>query len=61
MAGNSKYDFTGKKIYSLEEDRTMKTALIKDNAIYLAEQNNLNLIGTITMATLIIAAIFVSK
>jgi hypothetical protein len=61
MAGNSKYDFTGEKIYSLEEDRTMKTALIKDNAIYLAEQNNLNLIGTITMATLIIAAIFVSK
>lgn len=61
MSGNSKYDFTGDTIYSLQEDRTMKTALLKDNAIYLAEQNNLNLIGTITMATLIIAAIFVSN
>jgi hypothetical protein len=60
-SNNNKYDFTGSKIYSLEEDRSLKTALIKDNAIYLAEQNNLNLIGTITMATLIIAAIFVSK
>jgi hypothetical protein len=60
-ANNKKYDFTGDKIYSLEEDRTLKTALLKDNAIYLAEQNNLNLIGTITMATLILAAIFVSK
>ncbi len=60
-ANNKKYDFTGDTIYSLEEDRSLKTALLKDNAIYLAEQNNLNLIGTITMATLIIAAIIVSK
>jgi hypothetical protein len=58
---NAKYDFIGKNILSLEEDRGLQAALTKDNAIYLAEQNNLNLIGTITMATLIIAAIFVSK
>ena len=64
---NKKYDFTSKDeqdkpiISSLEEDRTLQAALIKDSAIYLAEQNNLYLVGTITMATLLITAIFMSK
>ena len=58
---NEKYDFTGKNISSLEEDRGLQAALTKDNAIYLAEQNNLYLVGTLTMATLLITAIFVSK
>lgn len=63
MSGNNaKYDFVGPKILSLEEDRqSLQAALTKDNAIYLAEQNNLYLIGTLTMATLLITAIFVSK
>lgn len=62
MSGNNaKYDFTGTTIKSLEEDRSLKAALQKDNAIYLAEQNNLYLVGTLTMATLLIAAIIVSK
>ncbi len=64
---NIKYDFTSKDaqqtpvIYSLDEDRSLTSALIKDNAIYLAEQNNLYLIGTLTMATLLISAILISK
>jgi len=58
---NAKYDFTGKTILSLEEDRGLQSALTKDNAIYLAEQNNLYMVGTLTMATLLITAIFVSK
>jgi hypothetical protein len=58
---NAKYDFTGTNISSLEEDRGLQAALTKDNAIYLAEQNNLYLVGTLTMATLLITAIFVSK
>jgi hypothetical protein len=62
MSGNNaKYDFIGKNISSLEEDRGLQAALTKDNAIYLAEQNNLYLVGTLTMATLLITAIFVSK
>ena len=62
MSGNNvKYDFTGTSVNSLEEDRSLKAALQKDNAIYLAEQNNLYLVGTLTMATLLIAAIVVSK
>ena len=60
-ADNTKYDFTGATIHSLEEDRSLQAALKKDNAIYLAEQNNLYLVGTLTMATLLITAIFVSK
>ena len=68
MSGNNaKYDFTSKNaegtpvISSLKEDRGLQAALTKDNAIYLAEQNNLYLVGTLTMATLLITAIFVSK
>lgn len=62
MSGNNaKYDFTGTKISTLAEDRGLQAALTKDNAIYLAEQNNLYLVGTLTMATLLITAIFVSK
>lgn len=64
---NTKYDFTTKDangnptLSSLEEDRTLTTALIKDNATYLAEQNNLYVVGTLTMATLLVAAILISK
>ena len=62
MSGNNeKYDFVGKNILTLAEDRGLQAALTKDNAIYLAEQNNLYLVGTLTMATLLITAIFVSK
>ena len=65
---NMKYDFTSKDtsgksiLYSLgEEDRSLNAALVKDNAVYLSEQNNLYLIGTITMATLLITAVLISK
>ena len=63
---NLKYDFTSKVdgvpiIYSLEEDRSLASALIKDNATYLAEQNNLYMIVTVTMATLLITSVLISK
>ena len=64
---NTKYDFTTKDgdnkpiLSSLTEDRTLQGALIKDNATYLAEQNNLYVVGTLTMATLLVAAILISK
>jgi hypothetical protein len=62
MSGNQKkYDFTGNTIYALEEDRTLESALLKDNAIYREEQNNLYMITTLTMATLLVAAILISK
>jgi hypothetical protein len=68
MSGNNTtYDFTTKDVngnptlVSLNEDRTLTTALIKDNATYLAEQNNLYVVGTLTMATLLVAAILISK
>jgi len=56
-----KYDFTGSTMYSLEEDRSLASALLKDNAIYEEEQNNLYLISTLTMATILVAAILISK
>lgn len=63
MSGNQqKYDFTGQTIYALEkEDRSLSAALLKDNAIYNEEQNNLYVVTTLTMATLLITAILVSK
>jgi hypothetical protein len=65
---NMKYDFTSKDadgnaiLYSLgEEDRSFTAALVKDNAVYLSEQNNIYLIATVTMATLLITAVLISK
>jgi hypothetical protein len=63
MSGNQeKYDFTGQIIYALEkEDRSLTAALLKDNVIYKEEQNTVYVITTLTMATLLVAAILVSK
>lgn len=62
MSGNqTKYDFTGKTIYALEEDRTLASAMLKDNAIYKEEQNNLYMFTTLTVATLLVTAILISK
>lgn len=62
MAGNDKYDFTTTtNIKALDEDYSLTPALLKDNAIFLEEQNNLNIVGTITLATLLISAIFISR
>jgi len=62
MSGNqTKYDFTGQTIYALEEDRSLASALLKDNAIYKEEQNNLYMFTTLTVATLLVTAILISK
>ena len=63
MSGNQeKYDFTGQIIYALEkEDRSLTAALLKDNAIYKEEQNTVYVVTTLTMSTLLVAAILVSK
>jgi hypothetical protein len=63
MAQNpAKYDFTRPVIYDLEkEDRSLSAALLKDNSIYEEEQNNLYIITTLTMATLLVSAILISK
>lgn len=63
MSGNQeKYDFTGQIIYALEkEDRSFTAALLKDNLIYKEEQNTVYVVTTLTMATLLVAAILVSK
>ena len=62
MSGNqTKYDFTGSVIYALEEDRSLTSALFKDNVTYMEEQNNLYVITALTVATLLITAILVSK
>jgi hypothetical protein len=63
---NLKYDFTSKVdgvpiIYSLEEDRSLASALIKDNTTYLTEQNNLYMIVTVTMATLLVTSVLISR
>jgi hypothetical protein len=58
---DAKYDFSGNSVNALEEDYGITPALLKDNAIYLEEQTNLNIVGTITLATLLISAIFISR
>lgn len=58
---NAKYDFSGDSVNVLDEDYGITPALLKDNAIYLEEQTNLNIVGTVTLATLLISAIFISR
>lgn len=58
---NIKYDFTTGKINSLEDDYTLANALLDDNKIFLEEHSNLKIVGTITLATLLISAIFISR
>jgi hypothetical protein len=58
---NLRYDFTNNTINALDEDYSLAPALLKDNAVFLEEQNNLNIVGTITLATLLISAIFISR
>ena len=52
---------SGSKMSS--EDRMKKSfaALLKDNLIYKEEQNTVYVVTTLTMATLLVAAILVSK
>jgi hypothetical protein len=62
MTGDDKYDFTTTtNIRALDEDYSLTPALLNDNAIFLEEQNNLNIVGAITLATLLISAIFISR
>ena len=55
------YDFTDSEVYSLKEDRSLVPALLKDQQTMVVEQNKLYIISTITVATLLISAIFVSS
>jgi hypothetical protein len=61
VENNEFYDFTGPVIYSLKEDRSLVPALLKDQQTMVVEHNNLFMISTITVATLLISAIFVSS
>jgi len=59
---DDKYDFTtSTTINALDEDYSIIPALLKDNAVYLEEQTNLKIVGTITLATLLVSAIFISR
>ena len=58
---NQFYDFSGNEIYSLKEDRTLVPALLKDQQTMAVEHNNLQIISTIAVSTLLISAIFVSS
>jgi hypothetical protein len=59
---NTRYDFTtSTQINALDEDYGITPALLKDNALYLEEQTNLKIVGTITLATLLVSAIFISR
>ena len=55
------YDFTDPEVYSLKEDRSLVPALLKDQQTMIVEHNKLYVISTITVATLLISAIFVSS
>ena len=61
VQNNEFYDFTGSEIYSLKEDRSLVPALLKDQQTMIVEHNNLFIVSTITVATLLVSAIFVSS
>jgi hypothetical protein len=61
VKNNEFYDFTGSEIYSLREDRALVPALLKDQQTMIVEHNNLFIVSTITVATLLVSAIFVSS
>jgi hypothetical protein len=68
MSGNEiisdhiKYDFTSNtEIYTLKEDRSFVPALLKDKQTLLIEHNNLYIVSTLTIATLLMTAIFMSS
>jgi hypothetical protein len=61
VQNNEFYDFTGPEIYSLREDRALVPALLKDQQTMIVEHNNLFIVSTITVATLLVSAIFVSS
>lgn len=61
VTNNEFYDFTDAEIYSLREDRSLVPALLKDQQTMIVEHNKLYVISTITVATLLISAIFVSS
>ena len=58
-----KYDFTTNEneVYTLKEDRTLIPALLTDKQVLLTEHNNLYIVSTITIATLLMTAIFMSS
>ena len=59
---NQKYDFTdANEVYVLKEDRTIIPALLKDKQTLLTEHNNLYIVTTLTIATLLMTAIFMSS
>ena len=61
VQNNEFYDFTGSEIYSLKEDRSLVPALLNDQQTMIVEHNNLFIVSTITVATLLVSAIFVSS
>lgn len=57
-----KYDFTDEtEVYTLKEDRTFVPALLKDKQTLMIEHNNLYIVSTLTIATLLMTAIFMSS
>lgn len=57
-----KYDFTDETVvYTLKEDRSFVPALLKDKQTMLIEHNNLYIVSTLTIATLLMTAIFMSS
>lgn len=57
-----KYDFNdANEVYVLKEDQTIIPALLKDKQTLLTEHNNLYIVTTLTIATLLMTAIFMSS
>ena len=61
-AKSQKYDFNdANEVYVLKEDQTIIPALLKDKQTLLTEHNNLYIVTTLTIATLLMTAIFMSS
>ncbi len=58
---DKKYDYSGKVLQYTEKKNTLADGLDEDLKIMIVEENNLFILGTIAMATLLIGILVISK
>lgn len=61
LASNKKYDYSGNVLQYTEKKNTLADGLNEDLKIMIVEENNLYILGTIAMATLLIGILVISK
>jgi hypothetical protein len=61
LTKNKKYDYSGRVLQYTEKKNTLADGLDEDLKIMIVQENNLFILGTIAMATLLIGILVISK